>query len=50
MRGLAWAHALVDPIKRRLRLWFRMFAPQRAGRTLKLIRRIRQRAITQAAS
>ena len=50
MRGLAWAHAMVDPVKRRLRIWFRMFAPRRAGRTLKLIRRIRQRAITQAAS
>jgi hypothetical protein len=28
--------------------WFGVFAPGRAGRTLKLIRRIRQRAIAQA--
>jgi len=40
---LAWAHALVDPIKRRLKIWFRMFAPRRAGRTLRLLMRIRRR-------
>jgi hypothetical protein len=40
---LAWAHALVDPIKRRLRIWFRMFGPKRAGRTLRLLMRIRRR-------
>src|SRR2546427_299127 len=50
MRGIAWAHALTDPIKvriklmtRRIRRWFRMFAPKRAGRTLKLLLRIRRR-------
>jgi hypothetical protein len=40
---IAWAHALVDPIKRRLRRWLRMFAPRRAGRTLRLLMRIRRR-------
>ena len=40
---LAKAHALIDPIKTRIRRWFRMFAPQRAGRTLRLLRRIRRR-------
>jgi hypothetical protein len=40
---LAWAHALVDPIKRRLRIWLRMFGPKRAGRTLRLLMRIRRR-------
>src|SRR5947209_19549956 len=40
---LAKAHALIDPIKARIRRWFRMFAPQRAGRTLRLLRRIRRR-------
>ncbi|MEA2906092.1 MAG: hypothetical protein QOI12_3479 [Alphaproteobacteria bacterium] len=43
MRGLAWAHALTDPVKRRLKLWFRMFSPRRANRTLKLLLRIRRR-------
>jgi hypothetical protein len=43
VRGLAWARALVDPIKRRLKFWFRMFSPRRASRTLKLLRRIRHR-------
>jgi hypothetical protein len=51
MRGLAWAHALVDPIKRRLRLWFRIFAPKRAGRTLRLLLRIRRRVqVTRAVT
>ncbi len=39
---LAWAHGLVDPIKRRIKTWFRVFAPKRAGRTLKLLLRIRR--------
>jgi hypothetical protein len=50
MRGIAWAHALVDPIKRRLRIWFRMFSPKRASRTLRLLRRIRRRMYAQAVS
>ena len=43
---LSWiekAHALIDPIKARARRWLFMFAPQRAGRTLRLLRRIRRR-------
>ena len=43
MVWLAWAHELVDPIKRRLRMWFRMFSPKRSGRTLRLLARIRKR-------
>src|SRR5262245_6799539 len=43
MVWLVWAHELVDPIKRRLQITFRMFAPRRAGRTLRLLARIRRR-------
>jgi len=43
MAWLAWAHALIDPIKRRLKASFRMFAPKRAGRMLRLLVRIRRR-------
>jgi hypothetical protein len=43
MVWLAWAHDLVDPIKRRIKRMFRMFAPKRAGRTLRLLMRIRRR-------
>ena len=39
---LAWAHELVDPIKRRLKQ-SRMFSPKRASRTLRLLLRIRRR-------
>jgi hypothetical protein len=47
---LAWAHGLVDPIKARLRAWFRMFGPKRASRTLRLLWRIRRRMRAQAAA
>lgn len=40
---LDWAHELIDPIKRRLRSYFRMWAPRRAGRTLRLFVRTRSR-------
>ena len=43
LRLLAKAHALVDPIKRRIKLWFRMFSPKRANRTIRLMLRIRRR-------
>ena len=43
MVWLVWAHELVDPIKRRIKITFRMFAPRRAGRTLRLLARIRRR-------
>jgi hypothetical protein len=42
--ALERAHAVLDPVKARIRLWFRMFAPKRAGRTLRLLMRIRRRA------
>ena len=47
---LAWAHGLIDPIKRRLRMWLRVFAPRRAGRTLRLLLRIRRRMAARAAA
>jgi hypothetical protein len=37
------AHALVDPLKSRIKIWLRMFSPRRAGRALRLFRRIRAR-------
>ena len=40
---IEWAHQLVDPIKRRIKARLRMFAPRKAGRTLRLLRRIRRR-------
>ena len=40
---IAWAHALVDPVKERMRRHLRAFSPQRAARTLRLLRRIRMR-------
>jgi hypothetical protein len=43
MVWLVWAHELVDPIKRRIKITFRMFAPKRAGRMLRLLVRIRRR-------
>jgi hypothetical protein len=45
---LDWAHAVTDPIKQRLRSYFRMWAPDNAGRTLRLLLRIRRHM--QAAS
>ena len=43
MVWLDWAHALIDPIKRRLKTWFRIWSPKRAGRALRLLARIRRR-------
>ena len=42
--ALERAHAVLDPIKARIRRWFRMFAPKRAGRTLRLLMRMHRRA------
>jgi hypothetical protein len=36
------AHALVDPVKRRIKVWLHIFSPKRASRTLRLLRRIRR--------
>jgi hypothetical protein len=44
------AHALIDPVKARVRRWLRMWAPKRAGRTLRLLIRIRRRMRMQAVS
>jgi hypothetical protein len=38
-----WAHALIDPIKLRIRARLRMFAPRRARRSFRLMLRIRRR-------
>jgi hypothetical protein len=38
-----WSHALMDPVKQRLRSLLRMVAPNGAGRTLRLFERIRRR-------
>jgi len=49
---LVWlerAHAMVDPIKEQIRQRLRLFAPQQAGRTMRLLRRIRERMRSRAA-
>jgi hypothetical protein len=50
LMALAWAHGLVDPIKRRIRKAVRVFAPARAGRTARLFWRIRSRMRAAVAS
>jgi hypothetical protein len=46
---LAAAHALIDPIRCRLKARLQLFAPRRAGRALKLLARIRRRMQAPAA-
>jgi hypothetical protein len=46
---LAWAHELTDPIKLRIKTLLRLFGPKRAGRTLRLLWRIRRRMNASAA-
>jgi hypothetical protein len=46
---LDWAHALVDPVKRRVKIWLRLVSPQRAGRAMRLFRRIRRRMYAQSS-
>ena len=46
---LEWAHALADPYKEKIKQWLRLFAPQQAGRTMRLLRRIRERMRSRAA-
>ena len=46
---LGWAHRMIDPFKQRLRRWLHVLAPRRAGRTLRLLRRIRRRMRAEAA-
>ncbi len=43
MRGLAWAHAMVDPIKRRVRKYVHMLRPRNAGRFYRHLMRVRRR-------
>jgi hypothetical protein len=43
MRALAWAHAMVDPIKRRLRQYMHMLRPRNAGRFYRHFTRVRRR-------
>jgi hypothetical protein len=47
---LAWAHALADPVKERIRSVLRLFGPKNAGRTVRLLWRIRRRMRPSAAS
>lgn len=49
MVWLEWAHGLVDPIKARIKQVARMFGPKRAGRTLRLLMRIRRMMRAQEA-
>jgi len=44
-----WAHAIVDPIKLRIRRYIRMFAPGRASRAVRLLLRLRRRSVETAA-
>ena len=46
---LAWAHGLVDPIKQRIKRIMRLLGPGQAGRTLRLLWRIRRRTLAQPA-
>ncbi len=43
MRGLDWAHAMVDPIKRRIRQYTYMLRPRNAGRFHRHLMRVRRR-------
>jgi hypothetical protein len=49
LAGLDWAHGLIDPIKLQIKAWFKLFGPRRAGRTLRLLWRIRRRIRSQEA-
>lgn len=50
MVWLEWAHSLVDPIKARIKRVMGMFSPKRAGRTMRLLSKIRRRVRGQAAA
>ena len=43
MRGLDWAHAMVDPIKRRMRKYIYVLRPRNAGRFYRHLMRVRRR-------
>jgi hypothetical protein len=50
MVWLAWAHAITDPIKLRIKSLLYLFGPKRAGRTMRLLWRIRRRMRAPAVS
>jgi hypothetical protein len=43
MRGLAWAHEMVEPTKRRVRKYIYVLRPRNAGRFYRHITRVRRR-------
>jgi hypothetical protein len=43
MRGLAWAHDMVAPVKRRIRQYTYMLRPRNAGRFYRHLMRVRRR-------
>jgi hypothetical protein len=43
MRGLDWAHAMVGPVKRRMRKYVHMLRPRNAGRFYRHLMRVRRR-------
>jgi hypothetical protein len=43
MRGLAWAHEMVAPIKRRIRKYVHVLRPRNAGRFYRHLTRVRRR-------
>jgi hypothetical protein len=43
MRGLDWAHAMVDPLKRRIRKYVYVLRPRNAGRFYRHLMRVRRR-------
>jgi hypothetical protein len=43
MRGLAWAHEMVDPVKRRMRKYVYLLRPRNAGRFYRHLMRVRRR-------
>jgi hypothetical protein len=43
IRGLVWAHAMVDPIKRRMRKYVHVLRPRNAGRFYRHLMRVRRR-------
>ena len=50
MRGLDWAHAMVDPIKRRMRKYIYVLRPRNAGRFYRHLMRVRRRMQQPAAA
>jgi hypothetical protein len=50
MRGLDWAHTMVDPIKRRIRQYSYMLRPRNAGRFYRHFTRVRRRMQHAAAA